>query len=71
MFCAGLDDYVVDSESNTVTLYKTDDIYTTKGWISASEICVGEVLLTDDNLTATVEDIKFQDDRYIIYFTQQ
>lgn len=71
MFCAGIDEQVVDSASNTVTLYRTDDIYTSKGWVSASELCVGEVLIADDNVTTIVEDIIVQDDKYIIQFKQQ
>ena len=71
MFCAGLDEQVVDSESNTVTLYRTDDIYTPKGWVSASELCVGDALIADDNVTTIVEDIIVQDDKYIIQFKQQ
>ena len=68
LFCAGIDDGIIESEDNVLHLYKTDDVLTPDGWTCSSNIIIGNIILSDDGTPVIVTEILVDENFIDIYF---
>lgn len=68
LFCAGIDDGIVESDDNVLHLYKTDDVFTPYGWVCASDLTAGNIILSDDGTSVIVTEILVDGNFINIYF---